>query len=96
MEITKELLARIAANARLKLTAKEEKEFLPQLKEILSSFDELAKLDVRGIPPSFLPTKPEHKLREDKAKPKECIDRETALSLTPHKERGYYKGPRVM
>ena len=41
MEVTKELLLRVAELARLKLTDKDAEEFIPQLKEIVESFSKL-------------------------------------------------------
>ncbi len=96
MEINKELLARIAANSRIKLSEKEIEEFLPQLKEVLEAFEKLSELNVENVPPSFLPIKPEHKLREDVPKKEESLSNQEALSLTLHKEKKWYRGPRVV
>ena len=55
MNLDKELIKKVAKNSRLELTEEEIKEFLPQLKEILSSFSKLQELDTEKVKPSFQP-----------------------------------------
>lgn len=91
MEIDKVLLKRIAENARLELSEEEEREFLPQLKEVLESFSKLSKLET-NCEPTFHPVKNEAILRKDEVK--ECFTQDQALSNTKHSKDGYFKGPR--
>ncbi len=92
--IDRELLLKVAKNARLQLSEKEVAEFLPQLQGILEAFSKLDKLDVSKQKPSFQPISLENVWRSDSAK--ECLSSEQALSLTQHKKDNYFKGPRVV
>ena len=91
--VNKELLLEVAKNARLKLTEKEIEKFLPQFKEVLDSFSKLDEIDVSKEEPSFQPILVKNVFREDVVK--ESVSQETALSNTPHKKDGYFKGPKV-
>ena len=77
MDINKELILKVAKNARLELTDQEIKEFLPQLKEVLNSFSELSKINTDKINPSFQPIDIKNKLREDQEEP--SIDNKNLL-----------------
>ncbi len=94
MEIDKQLVQHIAATARLQLTEQETNEFIPELKEILNMFAQLDEIDVKNTQPSFHPILLENVTREDKIK--QSLTQEQALSLTKHKENGYFKGPKVL
>jgi aspartyl-tRNA(Asn)/glutamyl-tRNA(Gln) amidotransferase subunit C len=94
MEITPELVKRVAANARLSLKEDEVKKFAADMKEILANFEKLAEVNTEGVEPSFHPIPVKNVTREDE--PGECLDREKALSLTPHKTDKYFRGPRVL
>ena len=94
MKVDKELILKVAENARLRLSNKEVEEFLPQLQEILDAFSKLEKVDVKDIEPSFQPIKMSNVFREDKKE--NCLGQEDALSNTKHKKDGYFKGPRII
>ena len=94
VKVDRELLLKIAANARLRLTEAEIKKFLPQLGAVLDSFSKLDKLDVSKEEPSFQPIPIQNVFREDKAGI--CLTNEEALSNTTHKKDGYFKGPKVI
>ncbi len=94
VKVDRELLLKVAANARLNLTEAEVKKFLPQLEAVLESFSKLDELDVSKEEPSFQPLPLTNVFREDKAG--QCLPQEDALSNTPHKKDGYFKGPRVV
>jgi len=93
-KIDSALLKRVAQNARIILTKDEEKEFLPQLKEVLESFSVLSELDVSKEKPSFQPIEIKNLFREDTMKT--CLPVEEALSNTSHKKDSYFKGPKVI
>ncbi|HLC93019.1 MAG TPA: Asp-tRNA(Asn)/Glu-tRNA(Gln) amidotransferase subunit GatC [archaeon] len=93
-KVDKELLLKVAANSRLKLTESEIKKFLPQLSAVLDSFSKLDSLDVSKEEPSFQPVAIKNVFREDKAG--KSISQDAALSNTTHKKDGYFKGPRVV
>ena len=92
--VDKELLLRVAKNARLKLSEREIAEFLPQLQGIIEAFSKLDRLNVEKQKPSFQPIALENVWREDSVQ--KCLPQEEALSLTQHKKDSYFKGPRVV
>lgn len=94
MEVTKELILKVAKNAKLELTEEEVKEFIPQFKEILSNFEQLEKVKTDNIKPSFHPIEIKNSLREDTAK--ECIKSEEILKNSHHKKDGYFLGPKAI
>jgi len=94
MRVDKELLQHVAVIARLKLTDKEIKEFIPELKEILEAFSKLDKVDTKGIKPSFQPVEIKDVTREDKIEA--SLTQEEALANSPNKKDGYFKGPRAV
>ena len=94
MGITKELVERIASNARINLSDDEIEKLLPQLKEILAAFSELDKVDTKNVQPSFHPIEIKNVSRDDIKG--ECLPQEQALSLTPHKCDGYFRGPKTL
>lgn len=94
MEVTKELVKRIAEQSRLNLSDEEIEKLIPQLKEILRTFSELDKLDTKNVEPSFHPIEIKNVLREDKTKG--CLTNEKALSLAPHKKNNYFLGPKTL
>ncbi len=94
MNITPEIVKRVAANARLNLKEDEVKHFAAEMKEIIGLFEKLAEVDTSNVEPSFHPIPVKNVSREDV--PGECLDREKALSLTPHKKDGYFRGPKVV
>ena len=94
MEITKELLEKVAKNARLELTEQEKKEFLPQLKEIMNSFKKLEVADVQNLAASFQPIFIKNITRDDIPEP--CLTQEEALQNTNLKKDGFFKGPKTI
>jgi len=96
IEVDKELIRRVAANARLNLTEEELERFAPQIKEIiLDSFNKLDEVSAEEEP-SFQPLRMSNRFREDK--PKASLAQEQALQNASAKlrERGYFKGPKVL
>ncbi|HIH21494.1 MAG: Asp-tRNA(Asn)/Glu-tRNA(Gln) amidotransferase subunit GatC [Candidatus Diapherotrites archaeon] len=94
VKVDKELILKVAKNARLNLSEEEVKKFLPQLQEILEAFSKIDELNVEKAKPSFQPLEQKNVWRKDAVK--ECLSQEEALSLTKHKKNGYFKGPRVV
>ena len=94
VNINKELVERIANNAKLNLTDKEKDRFSNELKEIIDAFSKLDEVDTKDVDISLQPVELKNSLREDKSK--ECLSQEEALSLTEHKKDGYFKGPRAV
>ncbi len=93
MMLTKDMLGKVAKNARLNLTEKEMEEFLPQLKDVLNAFSELSKADVKDVEPSVQPIMLKNVMREDV--PDKSLAEEEVFANTRLKKDGYFKGPRV-
>lgn len=94
MKIDKELIEKVAENARLNLTESEIREFLPQLKDILESFEVIQNVPTKDVKPSFQPIEIKNITREDKSSA--CLSQEEALKNTKHKSNGYFKGPKAI
>ena len=94
MKIDKELIKRVASNARLNLTENEIKEFIPQFKDILNVFSKIAEVDTKNVKESFHPLEIKNKVREDKIE--KSLTQEEALRNTIHKKDGYFKGPKAI
>ncbi len=94
MNIDKDLIKKVAKNARLNLTESEIKEFLPQLKEILNSFSVINDVNTDNIKPSFQPIEIKNVYREDKIE--KSLTQQEALANTKHKKDGFFKGPKAI
>ncbi len=94
MKIDRELIQKVAENARLRLSKQEIDEFIPQLKEVLDNFSKLDEIDTENVKPSFQPVEIKNNTREDKVQG--CLSQEEALNNSSHKKDGYFKGPRVI
>ena len=94
MKVDDKLVKQVAGVARLNLSDKEIKQFVPELKEILHTFSLLKEVDTKNVQPSFHPVEIKNVMRDDKATP--CLTQEEALSLSQHKKNGYFVGPKVI
>ena len=94
MEINKELIKKVAKNARIELTEEEEKELIPQLKEILDSFSVLNEANTNNLHASFQPILIKDIMRDDIVE--ECLTQEQALRNAKHKKDGFFVGPKVI
>src|SRR3989344_18330 len=94
LKVDKELILKVAENARLELSEKEIDQFIKDFKEILEAFSKIDEVDTEGIEPSMQPVELKNALREDKSRP--SLSQEEALANTEHKKDGYFKGPRAV
>lgn len=94
MQIDKEFIRWVAANARMELSDKEVETFVGQFKEILEAFSKLDELNTDGVEIQIQPVELKNALRDDIPKP--CLSQEEALANTQHKKDGYFKGPRAI
>lgn len=85
---------KIGKIARINLSKEEEKEFLPQLEEILDYFSKLKEVKTDKVKASFLPVDKVMQLREDKER--KCLSQKEVLAKTNHKEKGFFKGPKII
>ncbi|MCK5282505.1 MAG: Asp-tRNA(Asn)/Glu-tRNA(Gln) amidotransferase subunit GatC [Nanoarchaeota archaeon] len=94
MEITKDVVKKVAQVARLRLTGNEVNKFTAELKEILDAFSKIDEVDTENTKMSIQPVEVKNALREDKVG--ECLSVEDALKNTEHKKDNYFKGPRAI
>lgn len=91
-KIDKDLVNRISRNARLRLSEEEIEKFAKQLEDVLGAFKSLDEVNTEKIKASFHPQEISDVYREDKAGK---FDWEP-LTNTKHKEKKYFKGPRII
>lgn len=94
--VDKELIKKVAKNARLTLTDEEIKKFEPQLKEIiLDSFNKLDEIEA-DEEPSFQPIESKNNFRKDEVK--ESLELDEVMKNVSQKlrENNYVKGPKVL
>ncbi|MEM7826689.1 MAG: Asp-tRNA(Asn)/Glu-tRNA(Gln) amidotransferase subunit GatC [Candidatus Aenigmatarchaeota archaeon] len=86
-------IKRVAKIARLDLTETEAKRFEKDLNDIIEVFSNLDKIKTRASA-VFQPMKTKNVMRKDEIAT--CLTQEEALSNTKYKERGFFKGPRII
>jgi len=94
--VDKDLIRRVAKNARLSLTEEELEKFVPQIKEVvLDSFNKLDEIDAKEEP-SFQPVVVKNRFRKDV--PKKSLELEDVFKNASPKlrENNYFKGPKVL
>ncbi len=94
MKIDKELIEKIAKISRLNLTEKDKEEFIKDFKDILEIFSKINKVDTNNIELSVQPIKIENVFREDKIK--KSLDEKEVFLNSEHKEKEFFKGPRIL
>jgi len=93
-KISAETVRRVANISKLSLTDHEVEKFRKDLSDVLDAFRELDKVNTKDVEPSFHPIEIKDALREDEEG--KCLPQEKALDNTAHKEKGFFKGPRVL
>lgn len=91
--ITKKNIENISWLARIKLTEEEKEKFTKQLNSILDYFKTLDEVEA-DVPPTHHVVGLTNVFRDDVVK--KSISQDDALSNAPKKERGYFKGPRIV
>ncbi len=94
MEINESVIRHVATLAKIELSDKEVKEFVPQLQEVFESFQKIQQANVKNIEPSFHPIELKNHLRDDE--PRASIPQKDALSNVHQEARGYIKAPRAV
>ncbi len=89
-----ESLKKMAHLGRLELTENESKQFAGELGKILSFFNQIEKVDTKGIEPLVTPVEIENFLREDEKKME--IKTEEILSNAPSRAGNLFKVPPVV
>ena len=97
VEVTKELIKKVAQNARLNLTDEELEKFVPQIKEIiLDSFNKLDEFDASDTKASFQPIEMSNKFRKDIVGKSLTQDEALQNVSVKLKQDGYIKGPKAL
>lgn len=89
----RDIVVKTAKAARLNLTEKEIEKFSEQLSDVIQAFKTIEKLDVKEEP-SFQPMELRDVMRQDTEE--QCLPQEEALANTKNKEKGFFKGPKVI
>lgn len=89
MKLSAEEVRRIALLARLGLSDEEVEKFRNQLSDILVNFDELAKVDTTGLPPTAQSVNLENIYRPDEPKP--CMPVPDVLANAPAQEDNSFR-----
>jgi aspartyl-tRNA(Asn)/glutamyl-tRNA(Gln) amidotransferase subunit C len=94
--LTRADVERIAALARLELTAEEVSLFAEQLTAILGYADQIQQVDTSNVPPASVTTPARTVFREDEPVP--SLPRDLVLSQAPAADAaaGLFKVPRVL
>jgi aspartyl-tRNA(Asn)/glutamyl-tRNA(Gln) amidotransferase subunit C len=84
----------VANLARLALSAEEVDRFTDQLAVVLDHAQDVAALDLEGVPPTAHPVPLVNVLRPDDVRP--CLDREEVLAQAPAAEDHRFRVPRIL
>ena len=87
-------VAKVAAQARLRLTEEELEKLSGQLSDILRMAAELKALDTEGVEPTAHGLPIYNVLRDDV--PQRSMPREDVLAGAPEQQDGYFKVPRIL
>ena len=94
MEVTNELVDKIAVLSRLQFEAEEKESIKNDLKRMLDFVGQLDEVDTEGVEPLIFMTDEYDTLRDDVADA--AITQEDALKNAPKKDSDYFKVPKVM
>jgi aspartyl-tRNA(Asn)/glutamyl-tRNA(Gln) amidotransferase subunit C len=87
-------VAHVANLARLALSEGEVEQFTEQLTVILDHAQDVAALDLDGVPPTAHPLPLVNVLRPDEVRP--TLDRDEVLAQAPAAEDGRFRVPRIL
>ncbi len=94
MAISIQDVEHIAKLARLRLTEEEKLRFQKELGKIIEYFDQLKKLNTKGVSPTTHVVPLENVLREDVVTP--SLPVEEALANAPDRKGNYFRVPKVV
>ena len=94
MKIDKELIERVAKVSRLTLNEKEKESFVKDFKDVLDVFSKIGKVNTDNVELSVQPIKIENVFREDKIG--KSLSEKEVFQNTELKEKGFFKGPRIL
>jgi len=94
MEITSEMIDRLANLARLKFSEEEKKELKTDLERMIEFVEKLKEVDTTDVEPLLHITNAVNVLREDEVK--QIINKEEALLNAPLTDGNFFKVPKVI
>ncbi len=94
IEVTDELVERIAVLARLNLAPEELSGLKDHFEKVLRYVGELQELDTEGVDPSLFTSETSNVLRPDEGAP--GLDNEQAMRPAPRSEPPYFLVPRIV
>jgi aspartyl-tRNA(Asn)/glutamyl-tRNA(Gln) amidotransferase subunit C len=94
MNITRELLDKIAHLARLELKEEEAQKMMDDMSAIVTWMEQLNEVDTTGIEPLTSMSHEVNAFREDRVENQ--LDRADALKNAPDKDDAYFKVPKVL
>ncbi|MFT4154745.1 Asp-tRNA(Asn)/Glu-tRNA(Gln) amidotransferase subunit GatC [Parafilimonas sp.] len=94
MEITSEMIDRLAVLAKLKFSEEEKKELKSDLESMIGFVEKLKEVDTSGTAPLLHITEAVNVLREDEVR--QTITKEEALLNVPVSGGGFIKVPKVI
>ena len=93
-KISTEEVEHIAWLAKIELSQDEKARFTKQLNKILEYFELINEIDTEDIQPTSQVVEAISALREDRVNPSLSIN--DALSNTTHRDRGFFKAPKIV
>lgn len=94
MNITRELLDRIAHLARLEIKEQEAEKVMNDMSDIITWVEKLKEVDTEGIEPLTTMSHEMNAWREDDVKPH--LDHTEALQNAPRKDDKFFRVPKVL
>lgn len=102
MEITPELIDKLASLAKLDFSAEEKAALIPELEKITGFMDKLNELDVQGVPPLTYLSDTVFTLTADQREvprpdvPQPSLSHDLALQNAPKRDSDYFRVPKVL
>ncbi len=94
MEITPQLIDKLASLAKLDFDDSSRNEIMGDLREIISFFEKLQEVDTTGVEPLIHMTEGANHLRKDEVKA--SFTKEEALKNAPLHDGSHFKVPKVI
>lgn len=94
MEVTNELVDKLANLAKLEFSAEEKIKIQQDLGKIVTFVDKLSELDTTNVEPLIFMSNEVNVLREDEVH--QTITQEEALKNAPKKDSDYFKVPKFL
>ena len=94
MEVTEQMIEKLALLARLEFKPEEKEEIKKDLQRMISFVDKLNELDTQGVEPLTHMSEEVNVLREDQVQG--SVTREEALRNAPMHDEAFFKVPKVI